>query len=54
MTYEGLPKEDENVKDLGSCPNCFSEEVEQGHGWVAGLETYYKVCLNCSHTWDPE
>ena len=38
------------------CPECKSYETEYAHmdAEQMGVETYYKVCLNCSHTWDPE
>jgi len=35
------------------CPKCGSNDLEKAHGFTAcGVETDYRLCMDCGHQWD--
>lgn len=49
------PITEEDTDGCPPCPECKSHDTEcRGPTMVSNIETYYKACNNCGHTWDPE
>lgn len=42
------------AKNKVKCPECGSTNLDIEFCFTAGVETFYKVCMDCDHQFDPE
>ena len=55
MYWPGIESPEQPEETCPPCPECKSEDTEfRGPHMISGVETSYKGCNACGHTWDPE